>query len=218
MDVKCALPEEIWRQIFSYLSDFQLLQSVVPVCHLFRDLAYSVGFRRCGVEGITNLGNQWLLWHNFSPEFLRRITTPKCIEFKLSKETLEYLKEPDAKFDIGLGRIEKNEDEDSPYFNVEQSVEERSKMVEMLQAFPELKDLRVHHKSYERHSDHQPSHSRRVSPRTPHTDCPTSTAEFLRQMLNPVQNSIEQLHVNLSCVCPRVSERRRGPDVSGEVL
>ena len=228
MEAVYAIPEELWRHIFAYLPDYHLARSIIPVCKLFKDLAFSVGFRQCGADNGVNLGHDWLLFHELHQDFLRRIPAPKRLEFKSSKESLDYLREPDMKFEMGLERIDKIKNEDFPGFNAAQSTLEREKMVETVRFCPELESLKIDHKSYERFGAFSQTTTRRaaasiasfsprISPQTPvSTDCPSANAVFLKQMLQPVQSSIKDIDLNLACVCPRVSERRRGPDVSGE--
>ena len=40
-----GLPIEMWTRILSYLPDYHLLRSVIPLNRFFRDLAYNVGFQ-----------------------------------------------------------------------------------------------------------------------------------------------------------------------------
>ena len=236
MNMTQVLPEEIWRLVFSHLEDFHLAKSVIPVCRFFRETAYKVGFRFRGSGGDScfdresdsgvNLGHDWLLWYDLQPEFLQRIPTPKRLEFQLSRETLSYINEPEAIFPLGVyaDRIVEGMDEDSPYFNVAQSLEERAKMVETLRTLPGLVALKIVHKSYERFSGRSVAEAaalstRRVSPRNATSgDCPMAVADFLEQALLPVKHSLKDFWLNLACVCPRVSERRRGPDVSGKLF
>ena len=228
MEAVYAIPEELWRHIFAYLPDYHLARSIIPVCKLFKYLAFSVGFRQCGADNGVNLGHDWLLFHELHQDFLRRIPAPKRLEFKSSKESLDYLREPDMKFEMGLERIDELKNEDFPGFNAAQSTLEREKMVETVRFCPELESLKIDHKPYERFGAFSQTTTRRaaasiasfsprISPQTPvSTDCPSANAVFLKQMLQPVQSSIKDIDLNLACVCPRVSERRRGPDVSGE--
>ena len=62
---------------------------------------------------------------------------------------MSYINEPEAIFPLGVyaDRIVEGMDEDSPYFNVAQSLEERAKMVETLRTLPSLLALKIVHKS-----------------------------------------------------------------------
>ena len=76
----CGLPSEVWAHIFSYLSDFDLLRSVIPVNRFFRTLAYDVGFRN--LSDLQTGGYWWI--YDFSAAFLRAIPTPKKLQFRFS--------------------------------------------------------------------------------------------------------------------------------------
>ena len=45
-DAQRPLPPELWRMVFSYLCDYQLCASVMPVCRQFHNIALSLVFRR----------------------------------------------------------------------------------------------------------------------------------------------------------------------------
>ena len=78
----CGLPTEVWAHIFSFLSDFHLLRSVIPVNRLFRSLAYYVGF-----QNLSNLGGYWWIY-DFSPSFLRAIPCFKKLHISFGDEVM----------------------------------------------------------------------------------------------------------------------------------
>ena len=59
-----GLPPEVWARVFSYLTPAHLIRHVIPVCRLFRNLAYEFGF---GPK--FNVGQAWGT-RRFSREFL----------------------------------------------------------------------------------------------------------------------------------------------------
>ena len=84
-DLWTLLPKELWEKIFSYLTSAHLLRHVIPVCRLFRALAFrriALRFRpdNKGDNSGVNIAHDWGLY-GFSAEFLRTLPMPETLDF-----------------------------------------------------------------------------------------------------------------------------------------
>ena len=50
-----GLPTEMWAHVLSFLSDYDLLRSVIPLNRFFRNLAYNVGFKVIQIKNLSAL-------------------------------------------------------------------------------------------------------------------------------------------------------------------
>ena len=125
-DVSRLLPVELWRIVFSNLSDYQICTSVIPVCRHFREVALSVVFRRLNDDGAVILGRDQMQWYNGLPTQLLKHSgiTPKSLEFSLSYELRVF-------HDDTL------------------SLKEGRKMIETIEEMPMIERLSIQHRSFE---------------------------------------------------------------------
>ena len=215
------LPAELWRLIFSHLSDYQICTSVIPVCRHFREVALSVVFRRLNHDGAINLGRDWMQWYNGLPTQLlnRAGFMPKSLEFSLSRELNSLHNDTSIDFQIGRFRESSGELRSDAL-----SLEEGRKMIETIAEMPKIQRLKIQHRSFEKFerppsvssSSPSSSDSERVTTRQTaarQRTCAMAVGEFVEGLLTPCRDHLKELEFRLRCGCPR-SFRRRQTDSS----